>query len=139
MAQETSLQETRRGDKEGKQEHEKFKHKLCPTSKELSNRVDKNWLNMKRGAKKKGRQESAQSYMEELAKEAAKVDSLIADWTRGGHGHMDLKKADGIFRILWENYNSLQILTDSTVLQKMRSLNEHRKIYKANLIAGCET
>ena len=52
---------------------------------------------------------------------------------------MDLKKADGIFRILWENYNSLQILTDSTVLQKLRSLDEHRKRYKADLIAGRES
>ena len=51
---------------------------------------------------------------------------------------MDLKEADGIFRILWENYNSLQILIDSIILQKMRSLDEHRKRYKANLIAGCE-
>ena len=58
------------------------------TRKELSDRVDKNWLNMKDGTKKKGRQESAQSYMKKLAKEAAKVDSLIADWTRGSHGHI---------------------------------------------------
>ena len=70
---------------------------------------------MKRSAMKKGRQESARSYSEESAKEKAKVDSLIADLTRGSHGHMDLKKADGIFRILWENFNSLQILTDTTV------------------------
>ena len=117
MAQEKRQQKTSRGDNEGKQEHEKFKHKLCPTSKELSNKVDKNWLNVKYGAKKKERQESAQSYIEELAKEVEKVDSLIIDWTRGGHGHMDLKKADKNFRILWENYDSLQILTDSTVLQ----------------------
>ena len=93
---------------------------------------------MKCGAKKKSRQESARSYREESAKEKAKVDSLIEDWTRDGHGHMDLKKADGIFRILWENFNSLQILTDTTVLQKMRSLDDHRKRCKANLIAGCE-
>ena len=115
MAQETSLQETRRRDKKGEQEHEKFKHKLFPASKELKNRIDKNWLNMKRGLKKKGRQESARSYREESAKEKAKVNSLVTDWTRGGHGHMDLKKADGILRILWENFNSLQILTDTTV------------------------
>ena len=114
MVQEKVLQETRRGDKEYKQEHEKFKHKLRLTSKELSNRVDKKWLNTKRSAKKKDRQESAQNYMKESTKEAARVDSLIADWTRGNHGHMDLKKADGIFRLLWKNFNSLQILTDST-------------------------
>ena len=70
----------------------RFKHKLCPTSKELSGRVDRNWLNMKRGAKKKGRQESAQSYREESAKEAAKVDSLITDWTRGGLGTWTLRR-----------------------------------------------
>ena len=115
-----------------------FKHKLCLATKELSNRVDNNWLNMKRIAKKKGRQVSAQKYMEELAKEAAKMDSLIADWTRGGHRHIDLKKADGIFRILWENFNSLQVLTDSTILQKMRCLDEHRKRYKTNIIDRCE-
>ena len=79
MAQERTLQKTRRGDNEGKQEHEKFKHKLGPTNKELNDRIDKNWLNMKRGAKKKGRQESARSYREESAKEKAKVDSLITD------------------------------------------------------------
>ena len=99
----------------------------------------KTWLNMKRGARKKGRKESARSYREELAKEKVEVDSLITYWTRGGHGHMDLKKDDRIFRILLENYNSLQIMTDSTVLQKMRSLNEHHKRYKADLRAGCET
>ena len=46
---------------------------------------------MKCGTKKKGRQESAQSYREESAEEKAKVDSIIADWTRGGHRHKDLK------------------------------------------------
>lgn len=51
-----------------------------------------------------------------MAKEAAKVDILIVDWTRGGHGYMDFKKADGIFRLLWENLSSLQILTDSIIL-----------------------
>ena len=71
---------------------------------------------MKCGTKKKGRQESARSYKEESVKGKAKVDSLIADWTRGGHGQMDLKKANRIFRILWENFNSLQILTETTVL-----------------------
>ena len=52
MAHKTSLQEVRRGDKEGEQEHEKFKHKLGPTNKELNDRIDKNWLNMKKGARK---------------------------------------------------------------------------------------
>ena len=94
----------------------KCKHKFCPISKQLSDRVDKNWLNMKRGTKKEGGQVLAQSYREESAKKGAKVDSLIADWTRGGHKHMDLEKADRIFRLLWENFNSLHILTDSTVL-----------------------
>ena len=118
---------------------QKFKHKLGPTNDELNDRIDKKWLNMKRGARKKRTQESARIYREESATEKAKVDSLIADWTRGGHGHMDLKKSDGIFRILWENYNSLQILTDSTVLRKMRTLDAHRKKFQADLIAGCET
>ena len=48
---------------------------------------------------------------------------------------MDLRKADGVFILLWENFNSLQIRTDSTVLGKMRCLDAHRKIYKANILA----
>ena len=117
----------------------KFKHKIFLTIKELSNRVDKNWLNMKRDVKKKDRQVLAQSYMEESTKEAAKVDRLIADWTRSGRKHMDPKQAGRIFRILGENFNSLQILIDSTALQKRRCLDVHRKRYKAEIIAGCKT
>ena len=117
----------------------KFKHKPHPTSDELRDRVEKKWKSMKQDAKKKAKTRSPQSYREKLVKEAAKVHNLITNWTRAGHGHMDSKKADGNFRLLWENFNSLQILTGSCVLQKMRSLDEHRKRLSANMIAGCET
>ena len=93
---------------------------------------------MKHGAKKKDRKVLAQNYREASAKEVAKADNLIVDWTRGGHRHIDLKKADGNFRLLWENFDNLQILTDSIFIQKMRSRNAHRKRYSANMIAGCE-
>ena len=109
VAHKASLKETRGGDKESKQGNEKFKHK------------------------------PRKSYRKKSAKKAAKVDILITDWTKGSHIYMDLKKAGGIFRLLWENFNSLQILTDPCVLQKMRSLDKHHKRLSANMIAGCET
>ena len=48
---------------------QKFKHKLGPTNEELNDRIDKNLLNMKKGARKKRRHESARIYREESATE----------------------------------------------------------------------
>lgn len=66
----------------------------------------------KQGAKKNARTKSTKCYREKLVKETAKADSLIADWTRDDRKCMNLKKADRTFRLLWENYNSLQIQTE---------------------------
>ena len=63
----------------------------------------------------------------------------MRDWSQGGHGHFILKKEDGTFRVLWENFNSLSILTDERNLTVVRGLDARRKRYKADMIAGCET
>ena len=72
----------------------KFKYKLRPTGEEIRDRVEKKWKSTKQDAKKKARTRSAKSYREELAKEATKVDRILADLTMGGHRHMDFKKAN---------------------------------------------
>ena len=67
------------------------------------------------------------------------MDRLIADWSKGGYGSIDLKKPEGVIRFIWENFNSLCILTDDRNLSKIRRLDAFRKRYKVDFVAGCET
>ena len=66
------------------------------------------------------------------------MNRLIANWSKGGHGHIDLKKPEGVIRFIWENFNSLCILTDDRNLAKVRRLDALRKRYKVDFVAGCE-
>ena len=88
--------------------------KLEPTHAELEARVSKDWSKLKKGHKKSQIKTSALKYLEETKREEKKVEELLRDWSQGGHGHFILKKAEGIFRLLWENFNSLSILTAMT-------------------------
>ena len=67
------------------------------------------------------------------------MKELLKDWSQGGHGHFILKKAEGIFRLLWENFNSLSILTDEWDLCTVRKLDALRKNLNTDMLAGCET
>ena len=55
------------------------------------------------------------------------MNRLKTNWTKGGHGHIDPKKAKGVVCFLWENFNSLCILTDKRNLTKVRQLDGLRK------------
>ena len=113
--------------------------KLAPTTEELQAQVSKDWLKLKRNSKKRKIKTSAKEYVKETQREEKRVKELMRDWSRGGHGHFILKKEDGTFRVLWENFNSLSILTDERNLAVVRALDARRKRYKADMIAGCET
>ena len=110
--------------------------KLQPSTDELMARTTQNWDLLKRGSKKKAINKSAEEYVAETARQKSQMDRLIADWTRDGHGHIDLKKAEGVIRFLWENFNSLCILTDKRNLTKVRYLNALLKRYKIDFLAG---
>ena len=71
--------------------------KLRPSVLELEARVTKDWSKMKKGYKKSKIQTSAREYLEETKREEKRVEELLKDWSRGGHGHFELKKAEGIF------------------------------------------
>ena len=113
--------------------------KLQPSTDELMARTTQNWELLKRGSKKKAINKSAEEYVAETARQKSQMDRLIADWTRDGHGHIDFKKAEGVIRFLWENFNSLCILTDERNLTKVRYLDALRKRYKIDFLAGCES
>lgn len=113
--------------------------KLAPTTEELQAQVSKDWSKLKRNSKKHKIKTSAKEYVKETQREEKRVEELMRDWSRGGHDHFTLKKEDGTFRVLWENFNSLSILTDERNLAVVRALDARRKRYKADMIAGCET
>ena len=101
--------------------------KLQPSDIELQAQTTKNWKLLKREAKKRSINKSAKEYVSETTHQKAQMDHLIADWTKGGHGHIDPKKAKGVVCFLWENFNSLCILTDKRNLTKVRQLDGLRK------------
>ena len=74
--------------------------KLRPSVLELEARVTKDWSKLQKGYKKSKIKTSALKYLEETKREEKQVEVLLKDWSRGGHGHFELKKADGIFRLL---------------------------------------
>ena len=112
--------------------------KLKPTAAELQARVSKDWSQLKKGYRKSKIKTSALKYLQETQQEEKRVEELLKDWFQCGHGHFSLKKIDGIFRLLWENFNSLCILTNERNLSKVRALDARQKRLKANMIAGCE-
>ena len=103
---------------------------LKPTTKELEARTTQNWNLLKRGSKKSAIKRSAREYVAETSRQQAQMDRLIANWTKGGHGHIDLKKTEGVIQLIQENFNSLCILTDERILTKIRNLDALRKRYK---------
>ena len=113
--------------------------KLDPSQEELEARVSKDWSKVKRGYRKSRIKTSARKYLQETQKEEKRVEELLKDWSRGGHGHFTIKKVDGLFRLLWENFNSLCILTDNQNLSKVRAIDATRKRLRADMLAGCET
>ena len=117
----------------------KHMKKLEPTPDELEARVTKDWSKLKKGYRKSQIKTSALKYLQETQQEDKRVEELLKDWSRGGHGHFSIKKVDGIFRLLWENFNSLSILLDERDLCKVRGLDARRKRLKADMIAGCKT
>ena len=97
----------------------KYMKKLDPSQEELEARVSKDWSKVKKGYKKSQIKTSAVKYLQETQKEEKQVEELLKDWSRGGHGHFTIKKVDGLFRLLWENFNSLCILTEDRNLSKV--------------------
>ena len=71
--------------------------KLRPSVLELEARVTKDWSKLKKGYKKSKIQTSAREYLEETKREEKRVEELLKDWSRGGHGHFEHKKTEGIF------------------------------------------
>ena len=75
---------------------DKYMEKLKPTTKELEARTTKNWKLLKRGSKKYSIKKSAREYVAKTARQQAQMDRLIADWSKGGYGSIDLKKPEGV-------------------------------------------
>ena len=117
----------------------KYMKKLQPSVLELQARVSKDWSKLKKGHKKSKINISAQQYLQETQREEKRVNELLKDWSRDGHGHFELKKAAGNFRLVWENFDSLCILTDERNLTTVRGLDVTRKRLSADMIAGCKT
>ena len=47
------------------------------------------------------------------------------------------KKPDGIFCIIWENWNSIKLFTENN-RERISKIDETRKRYSANISGGCE-
>ena len=68
----------------------------------------------------------------------SQVNSMMRNWTADSYGWMDDKKPDGVIRLLWENVNSLKVITDPN-LARVRCIDEMRKRLQADVLAMCET
>ena len=117
----------------------KYIKKLEPTHNELEARVAKDWSKLKKGYRKSQIKTTAVKYLQEIKQEEKRVEELLKDWSQGGYRHFILKKAEGIFRLLWEKFNSLSILTDKWDLCTVRKLEVLRKNLNADMLSGCET
>ena len=55
------------------------------------------------------------------------VREMLQDWKRGGHGHIDQTKTDGIVRVYLENFNSLSIEKKGEQHWKLGAVDAMRK------------
>ena len=62
---------------------------------------------------------------------------MMKDWMDGGHGYVPDKKPDGVFRMIWENWNSIKYSRKRIAKEYLR-LMKPRKRYNANIIGDCE-
>ena len=54
------------------------------------------------------------------------IEVMTKDWMDGGHGYVPDKKPDGIFRIVWENWNSIKLFTEKN-RERISKIDETRK------------
>ena len=114
-----------------------IKGAMKPDNDKITQKVLDNCI-MTRAQAKKNLKRNAQATSDQIQMEKKVMEEMTTDWTRNGFGSFQMKKPEFVFRILWENFNSLCILTDRK-LSKIRALDELRKRYSADMIAGCET
>ena len=63
------------------------------------------------------------------------VRNLLEDWRKGGHGLVPEDKPADTVRILFENWNSIQLFTGT---RKINLINSLVKRYKSDVLAGVE-
>ena len=108
------------------------------TNKELMTVVNKEYHEIvRRSAADKFRHRGASVLWAKRRQEKA-VDDMMKDWMNGGHGIISEEKQDGIFRIIWENWNSLKLFTEKDN-DRVARIEAIRKKYNADVVAGCET
>ena len=55
----------------------------------------------------------------------------------GGHRYVPDKKTDGIFSIIWENWNSIKLFTEKNC-DRISKIDGTRKRYNADIVGGCK-
>ena len=65
------------------------------------------------------------------------IEAMMKDWMDGGHGYVPDKKPDGIFRIIWENWNIIRLFTEKNQ-ERISKIDETRKRYSADIVGGWE-
>lgn len=93
---------------------------------------------MTRTARRNARRQEAEQIAATMTEAQSHVDSMMKNWTADSYGWMDDKKPDGVIRLLWENVNSLKVVTDPN-LNRVRCIDEMRKRLQADVLAMCET
>ena len=67
-----------------------------------------------------------------------RVREMLVDWKRGGHGHIDQTKMDGMVRVYLENFNSLSVEKKGGQYCKSGAVDALREKNGAHVMGGLE-
>ena len=88
--------------------------------------------------RRNSRRQEAQNIASSVRAAQAQVHDLMKNWTTDSYGRIDEKKPEGVIRLIWENTNSLKVITDPK-LARVRCIDELRKRVQADILGLCET
>ena len=88
--------------------------------------------------RRNSRRQEAQNIASSVRAAQAQVHDLMKNWTTDSYGRIDEKKPEGVIRLMWENTNSLKVITDPK-LARVRCIDELRKRVQADILGLCET
>jgi hypothetical protein len=116
----------------------KFLSRLSPSHQQLSNQYYTDTLQTDSYLYQRDEQAHSTSHqlLSATTRESVEMNRTLALLSAGGTGHLPTHKVSGYVRIMFENWNSLGIFTQSW---KMDRINYLIKRHQIDIVTGCES
>ena len=114
------------------------KSRLEPTEQQILDTMNE-IFEKPHGKTKKGKVNATQGEIRTASQLVeTRVREMLVDWTRGGHGHIDKTRPDGVVRVYLENFNSLSVEKRGGQYWKPGATDALRKKTGAEIMGGVE-